>query len=235
MSTLSSAIPPVLDSPAPAVESPSSAPEPPAAPAAPAPAPSAPEPVAAASEPTPPAAHVPPVFPPHAPAPHISRWEQHLKAFAAAFYEWLIRPRVRLTATGVLLLLIGGVFVTSSVWTLPLVIVGALMVLIAWIGSRLDGQFGVEWGEGGTQVQFRAKIKSAAPTVPALIHAAPAPVASATPEAEPQDAEVIEGEAHTVEIDVAELKALIAAAEAEETGQRERAKVAALRLARTPH
>jgi hypothetical protein len=183
--------------------------------------------VAPATE-TPPGPSAPPVFPSSPPAPHISQWERHAKAVGSAFYAWLIRPRVRLTVTGVVLLMIGGLVVTSSVWTLPIVIVGALMVLVAWIGSRLDGQFGVEWGESGTQVQFRAKIKSAQPTAPALI-AAPQ-VAPVTAE-EPEDADIVEGEAHTVEIDVTELRALIAAAEAEEAGQR--AKVAALRLAKT--
>jgi hypothetical protein len=126
--------------------------------------------------------------------------------------QWLCRPRVRLTLTGVVLLLVGGVFVTSSVWTLPLVIAGALMVAVAWLGRRLDGRLAVEWGESGTQLEFRAQIKAAEPP----LELAPAPVSAArlapTSEPEPEDADVVEGEAHTVEIEVAELKALIAAA-----------------------
>jgi hypothetical protein len=134
-------------------------------------------------------------------------------SIAAAFCEWLMRPRVRLTITGIVLLLIGGLLVTSSVWTLPLVIGGALMVAIAWIGRRLDGRFAVEWGETGTQLEFRAQIKAAPPT-PSELTATYSASRGMLPS--PEHADVIEGEAHTVEIDVAELKALIAAAETTE-------------------
>jgi hypothetical protein len=113
-------------------------------------------------------------------------------------YRWLLRPRVRLTVTGLVLLLSGAVFFTSSVWTLPLVIGGTLMVAIAWVGSRLEGHFTVEWGADGTQFHAGARIKPHVATLAAAV----APAAD----------EVIEGEAHTVEIEVAELEALIAAA-----------------------
>ena len=119
--------------------------------------------------------------------------------------------------TGVVLLLIGGLFVTSSVWTLPLVIVGAVMVVVAWVGRRLDGRIAIQWGETGAQVEFRAEIKAAGAGrgAPVLV-AAPARGLESTSQDEPEDAEVVEGEAHTVEIEVAELKALIAAAETAE-------------------
>ena len=141
----------------------------------------------------------------------------HLWMAATRFFDWLSRPRVRLTVTGVVLLLVGGLLVTSSVWTLPLVIAGVLMVVIAWIGGRLDGRFAVEWGGAGTQLEFRARIKAAEP-VPAVLleRASTEDEASRARVPAPDDAEVIEGEAHTVEIDVGELKALIAAAEATE-------------------
>ena len=148
--------------------------------------------------------------PPVADAP----WPDRLKDAAVSLGRWLSRPRVRLTLTGVVLLLLGGLFVTSSVWTLPLVIAGGLMVAIAWVGHRLDGRLAVEWGESGTQLEFRAQIKAADSAHPALSAASGGPrqIASST-EAELADAEVVEGEAHTVEIEVGELKALIAAAE----------------------
>jgi hypothetical protein len=124
---------------------------------------------------------------------------------------------VRLTVTGVLLLLVGGVFVTSSVWTLPLLIAGVVMVAIAWVGHRLDGRLAVEWGQSGTQLEFRAQIKAAEDSYAGLPAAAPGPRRLTTPMGpEPEDADVVEGEAHTVEIEVAELKALIAAAETAE-------------------
>jgi hypothetical protein len=146
------------------------------------------------------------------PASRSSLWTDRLPAVAASFYEWLSRPRVRLTVTGIILLLIGGVISTNSVWTLPLVVIGALMVVIAWVGCRLDGRFAVEWGQAGTQLEFRAMIKPALPAASPLKR-----TPSASPrrvrESEPEGAEIIDGEAHTVEIELAELEALIAAAE----------------------
>jgi hypothetical protein len=120
---------------------------------------------------------------------------------------WLVRPRVRLVVTGVLLLLLGALVVTSSMWTLPLLICGATMVGVAWIGSRLEGHFTVEWGVEGTQLHFGARIKP-----PAEATGRSALTESLAPADVPPDAEVVEGDAHTVEIEVAELEALIAAA-----------------------
>lgn len=148
------------------------------------------------------------------PPPPPRLWLDHAREVTGYLARWLSRPRVRLTIIGVLLLLIGGVFVTSSVWTLPLLIAGVLMVAISWVGHRLDGRLAVEWGPAGTRLEFRAQIKAADSAHPALSAASGGPrqIASST-EAELADAEVVEGEAHTVEIEVGELKALIAAAE----------------------
>ena len=109
----------------------------------------------------------------------------------------------------------GGLLLTDSVWTLPLVIVGAVMVLVAWIGHRLEDRIDVEWGKTGTELAFRATVKAARPELPIVTTsvADPPPAANPTP-ASPED-QVIEGEAHTVEVDVGELKSLIAAVEAE--------------------
>jgi hypothetical protein len=153
--------------------------------------------------------------PQDSPGPARTPWREHLAGAGISFLGWLSRPRVRLTVTGVILLLVGGLFVTNSVWTLPLVIAGVLMVVVAWIGGRLDGRFAVQWGEAGTQLEFRASIKAAEPPRAALPQTSSSPSRALVHalEREPRDAEIIEGEAHTVEIDVAELKALIAAAE----------------------
>ena len=131
--------------------------------------------------------------------------------------QWVARPRVRLSLTGVLLLLFGGLFVTNSVWTLPLVVVGALMVVVAWIGHRLEGRFAIEWGETGTELAFRATIKTAGTAHDAGGEALAAPQTPSPALESPaglDDEGVIDGEAHTVEIDVSELRALIAAVEA---------------------
>jgi hypothetical protein len=149
-----------------------------------------------------------------APAPPSQPWWEHVPALAELFHAWLCRPRVRLTVTGGTLLLLGGLVLTNSVWTLPLVLVGALMVAVAWIGHRLEGRFVVEWGEGGTQLAFRARIGPAhgpASALPRTSSSSQTPLGSELPEPEPEH--IIEGEAHTIEIEVAELEALIAAAE----------------------
>ena len=142
-------------------------------------------------------------------------WPERIAALAATFHAWLMRPRVRLSVIGVTLLLVGGLIMANSVWTLPLVVAGALMVAVAWIGRRLEGRFAVEWGQGGTQLAFNATIK-APPPAPDVLALDPAAAPGSAPPAEPatRPSDVIEGEAHTVEINVGELKALIAAAEA---------------------
>jgi hypothetical protein len=152
--------------------------------------------------------------PARAPTSQTAPWYEHVPALAELFYRWLSRPRVRLTVTGGILLLLGGLVLTSSVWTLPLVLVGALMVAVAWIGHRLEGRFAVEWGEGGTQLAFRARIRPAQvppSALPRTSSSSQTPLGSGAPQPDPE--QIIEGEAHTIEIEVAELEALIAAAE----------------------
>ncbi|MDQ6806006.1 MAG: hypothetical protein M3065_13810 [Actinomycetota bacterium] len=164
-------------------------------------------------------------------------WPDWLRDAAVSLCRWLTRPRVRLTVIGAVLLLVGALFVTSSVWTLPLVIAGALMVVVAWVGHRLDGRLAVEWGETGAQFEFRAQIRAPEHAHPALAHV-PARAHSLDPasEPEPEDAEVVEGEAHTVEIEVAELKALIAAAEtAEAEAAQSEVSAQATRILRVAH
>jgi hypothetical protein len=146
-----------------------------------------------------------------------SAWQRRLSAVSGWVARQLGQPRTRLAVIGVVLLVVAVLGIVSSVWTLPLVIIGAVMVLVAWIGARLDGRFAVEWGETGTQLEFRAQIKAPPPARAAI---APSPVGAPAVRvptlAQLDNPDVIEGEGHTVEIDVAELKALIASAEARE-------------------
>lgn len=171
-----------------------------------------------------------PSGPEASPAPPASSgepaWPARLGSAAGSTARWLSRPRVRLTVIGVALLVIGGLVISNSVWTLPLVVVGAVMVVVAWVGHRLEGRLTLEWGETGAELAFRATVKPAeaperavAPRPADAVAPRPAgavalqPGASANGELRGAPDEVIEGEAHTVEIDVADLKALIAAAE----------------------
>jgi hypothetical protein len=159
-------------------------------------------------------------------APHIA-WHARLSSVVGWLGGHLRSPRTRLCVIGILLLLASVVWITNSAWTLPLIVVGVVMVVIAWVGSRLDGRFAVEWGEGGTQLEFRAQIK---PPPPVAHPVRLSPIPSAVPSAqlsqlrsqarsELDNGNVIEGEGHTVEIDVAELKTLIRAAEAREAAK----------------
>ncbi len=155
-------------------------------------------------------------------------WRAELASIARSSWEWARRPRVRLALIGAMLLVIGGLVISSSVWTLPLVIAGALMVAIAWIGHRLDGRFVIEWGQAGTELAFRATVKAAQPAAGAAPRISSRPqrlvldhrsepesarVGPTSSQVGPEFSQVIDGDAHTVEIDIAELKALIAAAE----------------------
>ncbi|MGO9958064.1 MAG: hypothetical protein ACLP50_19195, partial [Solirubrobacteraceae bacterium] len=133
------------------------------------------------------------------PAARSSPWPARLTAIASPSYEWVMRPRVRLSLTGGLLLLIGVLLMSNSVWTLPLVVVGALMIAIAWIGHRLEGRFTIEWGQGGTELAFRATIKPAQPAHEGLTTLAGAASAPHEPVSAPEPVreQIIDGEAHT--------------------------------------
>lgn len=122
------------------------------------------------------------------------------------------RPRIRLGLIGVLLVILGALKVIGSMWAVPVIIVGIVMVVIAWVGSRLEGRFAIEWGEEGTQFEMRARL---AP----YQAEEPEPASSSLETADVRgQLEAIEGEAHTVELRVAELRELIAAAQSAEAG-----------------
>jgi hypothetical protein len=137
----------------------------------------------------------------------------------------LARPRVRTVLVGAALIIIGAFFIQHSVWTFPIVIVGIIMVVVAWVGKRLEGRFAVEWSEAGTGFEMRARFKSSTPALtatplPAPSHSVTTTTVSTRPFADPEipdadtvEDDTIEGEAHTVEIDAEELRALVQAAE----------------------
>ena len=156
----------------------------------------------------------------------LARWTGHQ----------VMRPRARTFIVGVILILIAALFVGHSFWTAPLVIVGIVMIIVAWVGSRLEGRFAIEWSDTGAGFEMQARFKS--PTVhPRQLETSVAPHADAqvpasvtstthpsaqrsTPDAPAatdatadDDGDVIEGEAHTMEIPAEELRALVAALE----------------------
>lgn len=142
-----------------------------------------------------------------APAATPSEWEGRFRDVFGALVGWLTRPHVRAVLVGVVLIVLAITVLDHSVWTLPLLIVGLVMVIVAWVGRRLEGRFAIEWGEDGAGFEMRARFKASEP----------APAARASSAALPEaPLPAIEGEAHTVEIDVVELRALIDAAQRRE-------------------
>ena len=139
-----------------------------------------------------------------------SPWPARGAAVATAAQRGFARPRVQLTVLGSVLLLLAAFVVTGSAWTAPLAVAGILALVVAWFGSRLDGRLMLEWGESG--VTFELKTDINAPERPRQrVESLAIPRRL---DAVSDGALVIEGTAQTVEIDIAELKALIALAEA---------------------
>ena len=137
-------------------------------------------------------------------AERIVRWSGHQ----------LMRPRARTFVVGVVLILIAALFVGHSFWTAPLVIIGVVMIIVAWVGSRLEGRFAIEWSELGTGFEMHARFKSANARPQLAGPGAPAPEAPhVAKRSVDDDDDVIEGEAHTMEIPAEELRALVAALE----------------------
>jgi hypothetical protein len=123
---------------------------------------------------------------------------------------WLARPRVRSVLVGLVLIVLGLTALSDSVWTLPVLIIGVLMIVVAWVGSRLEGRFVVEWSDRGAGFEMRARFKSASILAhPSLArHSVNAGMSAESP-----GPSTIEGHAHTVEIDSEALRALVRAAE----------------------
>jgi hypothetical protein len=133
----------------------------------------------------------------------------------------LARPRARTAIVGVALILIGALWVTGSIWTFPIVVIGIVMVVVAWVGSRLEGRFAVEWSESGAGFELRARFKAAdthraGPALPAPAGEIPDadtvqedPIAGGSGESP----HPVDGHAPTIEVDADEFRALVAAAE----------------------
>jgi hypothetical protein len=142
--------------------------------------------------------------------PRHSPWSARTAATAGAAQRAFSRSKVRLTLLGGVLLLLAAFVVTGSAWTAPLAIVGILTLIVAWFGSRLDGRLVLEWGDSGAIFEFKANIN--APEHPKQRVQSLSIARPLTPVSD--DAALIETTGTTVEIDIAELKALIARAEA---------------------
>jgi hypothetical protein len=117
---------------------------------------------------------------------------------------------------------IGGVLaLAAAIWlgggsalTVPLVVLGLVLLLVGILGRRLRGRVALEWGPGGASFDFTAAI---APPGRTVVPDAPSRAAAALPAPdadEPEDAEVVESTGETIEMDVGALRALLAARDA---------------------
>ena len=163
---------------------------------------------------------------PPTPAPPTRERGQQLERILRWTGTKLIQPRPRTVVVGVLLILVGTLAVSNSFWTFPLILVGVLMIVVAWVGGRLEGRFAIEWGEAGAGIELTARLRAPSPVRLQITPGAssPAITASATPsrpvggtaqDPAPAAVETVEGEAHTMELDARELRALVAAIEAQ--------------------
>jgi hypothetical protein len=161
------------------------------------------------------------------------------RAASAAWQGLSERHGLRAGLAGAILVIVGLLLGAQSAVAVSLLAVGVAMLVIGWAGSRLRGRFAIEFGPEGTSIELRAHVASpvrvgaaaiaapataasprvyAIPRRDAVAHDAPAPGLAASPSAvagahagEPPDADVIESTGETIEMDVSQLKALLAA------------------------
>lgn len=151
--------------------------------------------------------------------------QQFVEGARRALTELGDRRGLRIVILGAVLVLIALFAGMDSALTIPILIVGGLMIAIGSLGPRLSGRFAIEFGASGTVIEMRTEVTP--PGTVASEHnrrlPLPATVEQAEAQAdEPQDAEVIEGTGETIEIDVAELEALVEAAQNNGDGSSDR-------------
>jgi hypothetical protein len=128
------------------------------------------------------------------------------RILSAAWRELRERRGLRATLVGLALLLFALYLGGGSALTVPLFIVGGILIAAGVLGPRLSGRLVVEWGPQGTMIDFHTDVASAPSAEPAQAAIADRP--AATPQ-------VIEARGETIEIEVAQLEALVAGARAQ--------------------
>jgi hypothetical protein len=128
------------------------------------------------------------------------------RILSAAWRELRERRGLRATLVGLALLLFALYLGGGSALTVPLFIVGGILIAAGVLGPRLSGRLVVEWGPQGTMIDFHTDVAAAPSAEPAQ------PAIADRPAATPQ---VIEARGETIEIEVAQLEALVAGARAQ--------------------
>ena len=129
------------------------------------------------------------------------------RILAAGWGELRERRALRVTLAGIALVVFALYLGGGSALTVPLLVIGCVLVLAGLFGPRLSGRLVVEWGPQGTRIDFHTDVASAPPAEPVA-----APTALERPAAAPQ---VIEARGETIEIEVAQLEALATGARAQ--------------------
>ena len=127
--------------------------------------------------------------------------------------ELSARRGLRVGALGAALIVVAALLGADSALTIPLIIVGSSMAVIGSLGPRLSGRIEMDWGASGMSLDLKAEIAPPGTTAVAdsggLVGVVPELQGGRNAEAE-----VIESTGETIEIEVAELEALMEAAEA---------------------
>ena len=123
------------------------------------------------------------------------------RGLAHAWRELNARRGLRVGLLGAFLVILGAYLGGGSALTAPLLVAGLVLIFLGALGPRLSGRLHVEWGAHGASIDLRTEV--AAPGV----HPRPE-----LPAAAPAEPKVIESSGETVEIELAELQALVDAA-----------------------
>ncbi len=111
------------------------------------------------------------------------------------------RRGLRAALLGAFLVVLGAYLGGGSALTVPLFVVGLVLIFLGALGPRLSGRLHVEWGADGAKLDLHTEV--AAPGAAARAELS----AGAT-----KEPKVIESTGETVEIELAELQALVEAA-----------------------
>ncbi len=169
-------------------------------------------------EPAPQAQTPPPPAQPAGPTP----MERAGHGVISALGDLWNRRGVEATLGGVIALAAAIWLGGGSALTVPLVVLGVVLLLVGILGRRLRGRVALEWGPSGASFDFTAAI---APPGRTVVPDAPSRAAAAIiapPAEEPEDAEVVESTGETIEFDVSALRALLAAHDAADADSQKR-------------
>lgn len=122
--------------------------------------------------------------------------------------ERLIENRgFRVAVIGVVLVIVGLQLGNDSAWTVPVLVVGAVLILAGALGTRLSGKLAIEWGEDGASFEMRARV--APPTESAKEVEQRRLTALEAPADERVEDAVIETTGETIEMDLVSLREML--------------------------